>query len=210
VSPVPSRESPPNRFCGQCAAPLAFVCPSCGATNPPANKSCGQCAAPLEKPAQPRFAAPEAYTPQHLVESILTSKSAIEGERKQVTVLFADLKGSMELLARETRSDAGTDDGGRPPLRGHRQPGDGRRDHGPLRRALPGGGTVKRAVCDVPVTREGGMAEKGMFRQEGLCPPMIRTGSSASPSSGRPASPRPGARSAGIPGSACNGNPSPA
>ncbi len=43
--------------------------------------------------------APEAYTPKHLAEKILTSKAALEGERKQVTVLFADLKGSMELLA---------------------------------------------------------------------------------------------------------------
>ena len=54
------------------------------------------------QPAQlqpPRFAAPAAYTPKHLAEKILTSKSALEGERKQVTVLFADLKGSMELLA---------------------------------------------------------------------------------------------------------------
>jgi class 3 adenylate cyclase len=46
-----------------------------------------------------RFAAPDAYTPKHLAEKILTSKAALEGERKQVTVLFADLKGSMELLA---------------------------------------------------------------------------------------------------------------
>src|SRR5881628_2032075 len=87
------------RFCGQCAAPLASVCPSCGASNPPENKFCGQCAAPLDKPAQPRLAAPESYTPKHLAEKILTSKAALEGERKQVTVLFADLKGSMELLA---------------------------------------------------------------------------------------------------------------
>ncbi len=42
---------------------------------------------------------PDSYTPKHLAEKILTSKSALEGERKQVTVLFADLKGSMELLA---------------------------------------------------------------------------------------------------------------
>jgi class 3 adenylate cyclase len=49
--------------------------------------------------AEPRFAAPDAYTPKHLAEKILTSKAALEGERKQVTVLFADLKGSMELLA---------------------------------------------------------------------------------------------------------------
>jgi len=50
-------------------------------------------------PGPARFAVPESYTPKHLAEKILTSKSALEGERKQVTVLFADLKGSMELLA---------------------------------------------------------------------------------------------------------------
>jgi class 3 adenylate cyclase/tetratricopeptide (TPR) repeat protein len=90
---------PGTKFCGQCAAPLATACPSCGASNPPANKFCGQCAAPLDKPAQPRFAAPDSYTPKHLAEKILSSKAALEGERKQITVLFADLKGSMELLA---------------------------------------------------------------------------------------------------------------
>ena len=42
---------------------------------------------------------PQTYTPAHLIEKILTSKAALKGERKQVTVLFADLKGSMELLA---------------------------------------------------------------------------------------------------------------
>ena len=46
-----------------------------------------------------RSPTPESYTPKHLAEKILTSKAALEGERKQVTVLFADLKGSMELLA---------------------------------------------------------------------------------------------------------------
>jgi class 3 adenylate cyclase/tetratricopeptide (TPR) repeat protein len=45
-----------------------------------------------------RFASPKSYTPQHLAEKILTSRAALEGERKQVTVLFADIKGSMELL----------------------------------------------------------------------------------------------------------------
>jgi class 3 adenylate cyclase len=47
----------------------------------------------------PRFGTPQTYTPKYLAEKILTSKAALEGERKQVTVLFADLKGSMELLA---------------------------------------------------------------------------------------------------------------
>src|SRR5207247_836946 len=50
-------------------------------------------------PAPVQAQAPRTYTPPHLVDKILTSRSALEGERKQVTVLFADLKGSMELLA---------------------------------------------------------------------------------------------------------------
>jgi class 3 adenylate cyclase len=50
-------------------------------------------------PATAPARAPRTYTPPHLAEKILTSKRALEGERKQVTVLFADLKGSMELLA---------------------------------------------------------------------------------------------------------------
>jgi class 3 adenylate cyclase/tetratricopeptide (TPR) repeat protein len=60
---------------------------------------CLECGQPVGAPAAPRHVSPEAYTPKHLVENILTSKAALEGERKQVTVLFADLKGSMELLA---------------------------------------------------------------------------------------------------------------
>jgi class 3 adenylate cyclase/tetratricopeptide (TPR) repeat protein len=87
------------KFCGQCAAPLACVCPSCGAANPPENKFCGQCATPLAQAAAVKFTSPGSYTPKHLAERILTSRAALEGERKQVTVLFADLKGSMELLA---------------------------------------------------------------------------------------------------------------
>jgi class 3 adenylate cyclase len=46
-----------------------------------------------------RFASPESYTPKHLAEKILASKAALEGERKLVTLLFADMKGSMEVLA---------------------------------------------------------------------------------------------------------------
>ncbi len=53
----------------------------------------------MEAVSGPRFGSPESYTPKHLAEKILSSKAALEGERKQVTVLFADLKGSMELLA---------------------------------------------------------------------------------------------------------------
>jgi class 3 adenylate cyclase/tetratricopeptide (TPR) repeat protein len=54
---------------------------------------------PGSPPAGDQARAPLSYTPPYLAEKILTSKSVLEGERKQVTVLFADLKGSMELLA---------------------------------------------------------------------------------------------------------------
>jgi class 3 adenylate cyclase/tetratricopeptide (TPR) repeat protein len=88
------------KFCGECGARLELSCPSCRASNPPANKFCNECGGALHSgTAAAQFISPQAYTPKHLAEKILTSKSALEGERKQVTVLFADMKGSMELLA---------------------------------------------------------------------------------------------------------------
>ncbi len=91
------------KFCEECATPLARACTKCGRQLSPAAKFCPECAHPTglsdAPPPAPRFSSPESYTPRHLAEKILTSKAALEGERKQVTVLFADLKGSMELLA---------------------------------------------------------------------------------------------------------------
>ena len=87
------------RFCEECGARLAFACPQCGAEISPGKKFCRSCGAALSGRAPDRSLNPASYTPKHLAEKILTSKSALEGERKQVTVLFADLKGSMELLA---------------------------------------------------------------------------------------------------------------
>src|SRR5258705_6920034 len=92
--------SPKAKFCEECAAPLARICSNCGTQLSSAAKFCPECAHPVAAgPAEPRFAPPQSYTPRHLAEKILSSKAALEGERKQVTVLFADLKGSMELLA---------------------------------------------------------------------------------------------------------------
>ena len=88
------------KFCGGCGARLETLCPACQIPNPPTNKFCHACGVPLTAaPPAVKFVSPQAYTPKHLAEKILTSKGALEGERKQVTVLFADLKGSMELLA---------------------------------------------------------------------------------------------------------------
>src|SRR3989441_7909636 len=97
-----------RRFCGECGLSLALPCPSCGFTNEGAEKFCGGCGAPITPGAvtvRPS-PSPDAYTPKHLAERILTSKAALEGERKQVTVLFADLKSSMELLADRDPEDA--------------------------------------------------------------------------------------------------------
>ena len=66
---------------------------------------CPRCLTARASLVEPRTS-PQTYTPKHLAEKILTSKSALEGERKQVTVLFADLKGSMELLADRNREEA--------------------------------------------------------------------------------------------------------
>src|SRR5713101_7558841 len=96
------QENPPQaKFCLECATPLAPGCVSCGHQLPPAAKFCPECAHPVDgsAAATQRFGSPDSYTPKHLAERILTSKAALQGERKQVTVLFADVKGSMELLA---------------------------------------------------------------------------------------------------------------
>jgi class 3 adenylate cyclase/tetratricopeptide (TPR) repeat protein len=90
------------KFCEECAAPLARTCTNCGRPLSPQAKFCPECAHPTAAAyaaTTPRFTSPEGYTPKHLAEKILTSKAVLEGERKRVTVLFADLKGSMELLA---------------------------------------------------------------------------------------------------------------
>jgi class 3 adenylate cyclase/tetratricopeptide (TPR) repeat protein len=98
------------KFCMECAAPLPRRCPSCGTENPPQAKFCAECATPLTiQPLPPasgsrsqvsssQFPTPDtqppvSYTPKHLADKILTTRSALEGERRQVTVLFADTAG---------------------------------------------------------------------------------------------------------------------
>ena len=82
-----------NRFCGGCGAPLARACPACGNSNPPDHRFCGKCgavlggSAPIVKQADtPRVRVSERVDPEN-----------VEGERKTVTALFADIKGSTEL-----------------------------------------------------------------------------------------------------------------
>jgi len=76
---------------------LERPCPSCGTANRATARFCRRCRAPFTQSGEQPQPAPAAYTPRHLAERILSSRSALEGERKQVTVLFADVKGSMDL-----------------------------------------------------------------------------------------------------------------
>src|SRR5262245_24972758 len=92
------------KFCSECGTPLPRACPACGHGNPASAKFFSECGAQLvPAPSLPSrtvgalespIASAKDYTPKHLAKKILTSRAALEGERKQVTVLFADLKGS--------------------------------------------------------------------------------------------------------------------
>src|SRR5712691_10755281 len=111
-----------TKFCGECGAPLNNRCPSCEAENPPPFKFCGECGRPLTRQSQQsnvqrlesrvqktsdfglRTSDPRLWTPSHLAERILAEQAAMEargstdGERKTITALFADLKGSTALI----------------------------------------------------------------------------------------------------------------
>ena len=82
------------KFCVECGDAFAARCTACGSELPPAAKFCLECGT---KTGVLIPAPPPRETPRHLADKIRQSKSAVEGERKQVTVLFADAKGSMEL-----------------------------------------------------------------------------------------------------------------
>ena len=79
------------KFCEECGTALARSCPRCGHAVGAAVKFCAACGHELAATIAPESGRdPRSYTPKHLAEKILGSRSALEGERKQVTVLFAD------------------------------------------------------------------------------------------------------------------------
>jgi len=82
-------------FCSACGEALLHSCARCGFVNKPLDHFCGGCGAPLASP--PSGGGPDAYTPKHLAERVLTTRSALEGERKRVTVLFCDVVESYRL-----------------------------------------------------------------------------------------------------------------
>ena len=81
-----------KKFCRKCGAEMAVVCPRCGAKLQPDDTFCGDCGLRVKEALQSLdYTQPQSYTPKHLADKILTSRSSIEGERKLVTVLFADV-----------------------------------------------------------------------------------------------------------------------
>jgi class 3 adenylate cyclase len=91
-------------FCDQCGAQLEKACPNCGELNRHEAKFCSGCGQTISPAVMtsaftsPGIPAPDTYVPKYLAEKILASRHKLEGERKQVTVLFADIKGSTKLL----------------------------------------------------------------------------------------------------------------
>lgn len=82
------------QFCGKCGAKLESICPECNAFNPLEFNFCGKCGHMLRAPQDTiavDYSEPRNYTPKHLADPILTTRSSIEGERKLVTVRFADV-----------------------------------------------------------------------------------------------------------------------
>ena len=107
--PQCQQDNPPQaKFCLECGTRLVLTCAQCGTELPAGAKFCLECGQPVgTRPVMPsRFATPETYTPKHLAEKILTARNDLAGERKQVTVLFADIKGSLELIANRDPEEA--------------------------------------------------------------------------------------------------------
>jgi class 3 adenylate cyclase len=103
ICPKCETENPEGKkFCGECGAKLEILCPSCKSSNPPQFKFCGECGYPLSDTSKPtpkdltfdeKLAKIQKYLPGNITEKILSQRTRIEGERKQVSVLFTDMAG---------------------------------------------------------------------------------------------------------------------
>ncbi|UCF84117.1 MAG: zinc ribbon domain-containing protein, partial [Desulfobacteraceae bacterium] len=98
-----------KKFCRECGAKLALACPQCNAEILPADKFCGECGHNLALPSMPtpkelsfdeKIDKIQRYLPKGLTEKILSQRDKIEGERKQVTVVFCDMEGFTPLTER--------------------------------------------------------------------------------------------------------------
>ncbi len=100
---------PDARFCEGCGAKLEALCPECGNTIRPGSKFCKHCGHNLTIPPEPaskdlsldeKLEKIQKYLPKGITEKILAQRDRIEGERKQVTVMFCDMEGFTQLSVR--------------------------------------------------------------------------------------------------------------
>jgi class 3 adenylate cyclase len=87
-----------RKFCANCAAPLTITCSKCGATNEAGEKFCGECAAPQQVSVASAIDAESLAVIGNAARPPIAASSLTEGERKTITALFADIKGSTELM----------------------------------------------------------------------------------------------------------------
>jgi class 3 adenylate cyclase/predicted ATPase len=114
--PICQQENPEaQKFCGECGAKLEKICSGCGTKNPPQYKFCGECGHNLTTPFEPsqrelsfdeKISKIQRYLPTGLTEKILSQRDEIEGERKQVTVMFCDLEGFTPIVEKLGPDDA--------------------------------------------------------------------------------------------------------
>ncbi len=106
-----------RKFCRECGAKLLIICPQCGNENLPGDKFCGECGCNLNLPSEPaqkelsfdeKLDKIQRYLPKGLTEKILAQRDRIEGERKQVTVMFCDMEGFTQFTEKLGPEDAYT------------------------------------------------------------------------------------------------------
>jgi class 3 adenylate cyclase/tetratricopeptide (TPR) repeat protein len=104
-----------RKFCRECGAELLLICPQCGSENLPGDKFCGECGQNLTSPSEPapkelsfdeKLDKIQRYLPKGLTEKIFSQRDKIEGERKQVTVMFCDMEGFTPLVEHLGAEDA--------------------------------------------------------------------------------------------------------
>ena len=95
------------KYCGGCGTKLEIICPNCNFVNPPNFRFCGECGHNLTQPSESapkglsfdeKIEKIQRYLPKGLTDKILSQRDKIEGERKQVTVMFCDLEGFTPLV----------------------------------------------------------------------------------------------------------------
>ncbi|MBI4763615.1 MAG: zinc ribbon domain-containing protein [Deltaproteobacteria bacterium] len=97
-----------RKFCRKCGAKLILACPQCGFENLPEDLFCSECGQDLRASKRPNpidYEQPYSYTPKHLAEKILNTRGTLEGERKLVTVMFADVAGFTALSEKQDPED---------------------------------------------------------------------------------------------------------